>query len=124
MWCVANGQASESKLQEVLDYLCARLDCKEILPIGSCYDRDTYMVHVSYVIDLGYHINGVCNCSYARFALTDPCERMTRNMRLNEEVILQGAWLDLSLAARLLRWNCFFYAFEDGNDTKAVFVFL
>ncbi|GJW63783.1 EVI5-like protein [Tanacetum coccineum] len=73
MWCVANGQASESKLQEVLDYLCVRLDCKEILPNGSCYDRDTYMVHASYAIDLGYHINGVCNCSYARFALTDPC---------------------------------------------------
>nr|GEX13640.1 ribonuclease H-like domain-containing protein [Tanacetum cinerariifolium] len=75
MWCVANGQASESKLQEVLDYLCARLDCKEILPSGSCYDRDTYLVHASYAIDRSYRINGVCNCSYARFALTDPFSR-------------------------------------------------
>ncbi|GKB44926.1 X8 domain-containing protein, partial [Tanacetum coccineum] len=72
MWCVANGQISESKMQVVLDYLCARLNCKEILPGGSCYDDDTYLSHVSYAIDLNYRINGVCDVSYAMFALTDP----------------------------------------------------
>ncbi|PWA67889.1 X8 domain-containing protein [Artemisia annua] len=80
MWCVAKSQASDSKLQEVLDFLCAQLDCKEILPGGSCFDPDTHQSHASYAIDLNYRINGLCDDSYATFALTDPCNY--RNMYL------------------------------------------
>nr|KAJ0207017.1 hypothetical protein LSAT_V11C500260530 [Lactuca sativa] len=40
-WCVAQSQATEPKLQQVLDYLCGQLDCKEIRPGGSCFNPNT-----------------------------------------------------------------------------------
>ncbi|CAI9285577.1 unnamed protein product [Lactuca saligna] len=70
-WCVAQSQATEPKLQQVLDYLCGQLDCKEIPPGGSCFNPNTVRNHASYAIDLNFQINGVCDISYATTAITD-----------------------------------------------------
>nr|KAJ0205459.1 hypothetical protein LSAT_V11C500260510 [Lactuca sativa] len=66
------SQATEPKLQQVLDYLCGQLDCKEIQPGGSCFNPNTVRNHASYAIDLNFQINGVCDISYATPAVTDP----------------------------------------------------
>ncbi|KAL7598820.1 hypothetical protein Lser_V15G23729 [Lactuca serriola] len=75
-WCVAQSQATEPKLQQVLDYLCGQLDCKEIQPGGSCFNPNTVRNHASYAIDLNFQINGVCDISYATPAVTDPFQDM------------------------------------------------
>nr|XP_043615740.1 glucan endo-1,3-beta-glucosidase-like [Erigeron canadensis] len=80
-WCVAQSQASNSKLQQVLDNLCGHLNCKEILPGGPCFAPDTLRNHASYAIDLNYRINGICDTSYATPAITDPCKYLS--CRLN-----------------------------------------
>ncbi|KAL7602020.1 hypothetical protein Lser_V15G23733 [Lactuca serriola] len=71
-WCVAQSQATEPKLQQVLNYLCGQLDCKEIQPGGSCFNPNIVRNHASYAIDLNFQINGVCDISYATPAVTDP----------------------------------------------------
>ncbi|PWA68765.1 X8 domain-containing protein [Artemisia annua] len=71
-WCVSQSQTPNSKLQQVLDDVCARLDCKEILPGGSCFAPDNFMNHGSYAIDLDFRVNNVCDQSYATFTANDP----------------------------------------------------
>ncbi|KAI3512352.1 hypothetical protein L1887_19667 [Cichorium endivia] len=71
-WCVAQTQASEQKLQQVLDFVCGQLNCKEIQPGGFCFNPDTVRNHASYAIDLNFQINGVCDFSYATHSITDP----------------------------------------------------
>ncbi|PWA60803.1 X8 domain-containing protein [Artemisia annua] len=71
-WCVSRTETSDEKLQAVLDYVCGKLDCKEIQPGGSCFDPDTYMNHGSYAIDIDYRANNVCDQSYALLTTVDP----------------------------------------------------
>nr|GEV56789.1 hypothetical protein [Tanacetum cinerariifolium] len=71
-WCISQSQTPESKLQQVLDDVCARLGCKEILPGGSCYAPNNFMNHGSYAIDLDYRVNKVCDESYATYTTNDP----------------------------------------------------
>ncbi|KAL7613338.1 hypothetical protein Lser_V15G05729 [Lactuca serriola] len=71
-WCLAQPEASEPQLQQVLDYLCGRIDCGEIQPGASCFDPDTVRKHASYAINMNYRTNGECDGSYAFFFLTDP----------------------------------------------------
>ncbi|KAL7618703.1 hypothetical protein Lser_V15G01672 [Lactuca serriola] len=71
-WCVAQTQAPEPKLQEVLDYLCGRINCADIQPGGSCFDPDTVRNHASYAIDMNFRTNDECDGSYAAIAVTDP----------------------------------------------------
>ncbi|PWA74137.1 X8 domain-containing protein [Artemisia annua] len=71
-WCVSRSQTPALKLQQVLDNVCARLDCKEILPGGSCYAPNNYINHGSYAIDLDYRVNNVCDASYATITNKDP----------------------------------------------------
>ncbi|KAI3512349.1 hypothetical protein L1887_19664 [Cichorium endivia] len=71
-WCVAQSQATEPKLQQVLDFLCGQIDCKEIQPGGSCFNPDTVRNHASYAIDLNFRTTGVCDTSYATPSVTDP----------------------------------------------------
>ncbi|PWA53734.1 X8 domain-containing protein [Artemisia annua] len=71
-WCISQIQTSDSKLQQVLDDVCARISCKEILPGGSCYTPNNYKNHGSYAIDLDYRVNNVCDQSYATFTANDP----------------------------------------------------
>ncbi|KAM0033776.1 putative glucan endo-1,3-beta-D-glucosidase [Helianthus debilis subsp. tardiflorus] len=73
-WCIAQSHLSESRLQEVLDYMCGIVDCKEIQPGESCFEPDTRQNHASYAIDLNYRITGVCDFSYATTIITDPCK--------------------------------------------------
>ena len=73
-WCLAQPEASEPQLQQVLDYLCGRIDCGEIQPGASCFDPDTVRKHASYAINMNYRTNGECDGSYAFFFLTDPCK--------------------------------------------------
>ncbi|KAI7756750.1 hypothetical protein M8C21_028503 [Ambrosia artemisiifolia] len=72
MWCVAQSQASDSVLQQVLDRLCDKVDCRAIQPGGSCYNPNTVRNHASYAIDEYFRIFGVCDTSYATPSPTDP----------------------------------------------------
>ena len=73
-WCISQSYTPDSKLQQVLDNVCARMNCKEILPGGSCYTPNNYMNHGSYAIDLDYRVNNVCDQTYAKFTAKDPCK--------------------------------------------------
>ncbi|KAL7598185.1 hypothetical protein Lser_V15G23718 [Lactuca serriola] len=84
-WCVAQSQATEPKLQQVLDYLCGQVDCKEIQHGGSCFNPNTVRNHASYAIDLNFQINGVCDISYATPAVTDPCNFRDMCLPLSDE---------------------------------------
>ncbi|PWA43296.1 X8 domain-containing protein [Artemisia annua] len=72
LWCVSENRTPDSKLQQVLDNVCVRLNCNEILPGGSCYSPNNYMNHGSYAIDLNYRVTGVCDESYAKYTPNDP----------------------------------------------------
>ncbi|KAI3762058.1 hypothetical protein L1987_52481 [Smallanthus sonchifolius] len=71
-WCVAQTQASNVVMQQTLDRLCGRLNCREIQPGGSCFTPNTLRNHASYAIDLNFRVNGVCDTSYATPSPSDP----------------------------------------------------
>ncbi|GKU92512.1 hypothetical protein SLEP1_g6226 [Rubroshorea leprosula] len=51
-WCVAKATAEDPALQSALDYACARVDCSEIQPGGSCYEPNNLFSHASYAMNL------------------------------------------------------------------------
>lgn len=73
-WCIARRDAPTSKLQEVLDYLCGKYDCKEILPGGQCFPPDTVYDHASYAINLNYRSTIECDLEYSLPTFADPCK--------------------------------------------------
>ncbi|MED6204851.1 hypothetical protein PIB30_012622 [Stylosanthes scabra] len=52
-WCVAKPSVPALKLQQALEYACGEggADCKEILPMGKCYNPDSVVAHASYAFN-------------------------------------------------------------------------
>ncbi|PWA96649.1 X8-like protein [Artemisia annua] len=59
-WCVASPSASQTDLQNALDWACGlgMTDCSQIRPGGPCYLPDSLYSHASYAFNSYYQQNG------------------------------------------------------------------
>ncbi|KAI3709973.1 hypothetical protein L2E82_39744 [Cichorium intybus] len=59
-WCVASPSASQSDLQNALDWACGlgMADCSQIKPEGPCFQPDTLFSHASFAFNSYYQQNG------------------------------------------------------------------
>ncbi|KAM0071622.1 putative glucan endo-1,3-beta-D-glucosidase [Helianthus debilis subsp. tardiflorus] len=59
-WCVASPSASQTDLQNALDWVCGlgMTDCNQIRPGGPCYQPDTLFSHASFAFNSYYQQNG------------------------------------------------------------------
>uniref|UniRef100_A0A0E0DZ19 glucan endo-1,3-beta-D-glucosidase n=1 Tax=Oryza meridionalis TaxID=40149 RepID=A0A0E0DZ19_9ORYZ len=59
-WCVASANASETDLQNGLNWACGpgNVDCSAIQPSQPCYQPDTLASHASYAFNSYYQQNG------------------------------------------------------------------
>jgi hypothetical protein len=77
-WCVASPGASETALQQGLDYACGQggADCSAIQAGGSCFDPNTLHDHASYAYNAYYQkapAGSTCDFSgSATLTSTDP----------------------------------------------------
>ncbi|XP_011090334.1 glucan endo-1,3-beta-D-glucosidase [Sesamum indicum] len=71
-WCIVKFTAPDPALQSFLDSACSRLDCSPVRPGGSCYEPNDLKRHASWVLDLNYRTNHVCQPDIGTIAITDP----------------------------------------------------
>ncbi|KAG8077853.1 hypothetical protein GUJ93_ZPchr0007g3596 [Zizania palustris] len=68
-WCVASANASETDLQNGLNWACGpgNVDCSAIQPSQPCYQPDTLASHASYAFNSYYQQNGANDvaCDFA-----------------------------------------------------------
>uniref|UniRef100_A0A0A9GDS8 GSVIVT01015282001 n=1 Tax=Arundo donax TaxID=35708 RepID=A0A0A9GDS8_ARUDO len=59
-WCIASANASETDLQNGLNWACGpgNVDCSAIQPSQPCYQPDTLASHASYAFNSYYQQNG------------------------------------------------------------------
>ncbi|NP_001307273.1 Glucan endo-1,3-beta-glucosidase 13-like precursor [Zea mays] len=59
-WCIASTNASETDLQNALNWACGpgNVDCSAIQPSQPCYQPDTLASHASYAFNSYYQQNG------------------------------------------------------------------
>jgi len=59
-WCIASANASETDLQNALNWACGpgNVDCSAIQPSQPCYQPDTLASHASYAFNSYYQQNG------------------------------------------------------------------
>ncbi|KAM7259146.1 hypothetical protein ACFE04_014887 [Oxalis oulophora] len=58
-WCVPKSDASESKLQDNIDYVCSSgVDCDTIDKGGACYNPNTVRSHAAYAMNAYYQAVG------------------------------------------------------------------
>ncbi|EOA28895.1 hypothetical protein CARUB_v10025141mg [Capsella rubella] len=67
-WCVAKQDATDTKLQANIDWVCSQgIDCKPISPGGVCFDNNNMKSRSSYIMNAYYQSKGgpddACNFS-------------------------------------------------------------
>ena len=89
-WCVASTNASETDLQNALNWACGPgiVDCSAIQPSQPCYQPDTLASHASYAFNSYYQQNGanVVACQDKNQALN---LKSCQDLRLNNHVFAQ-----------------------------------
>lgn len=77
-WCVPKPSASDTALQNNLNYVCSQgVDCSPIQPGGSCFNPTTVRAHAAYAMNAFYQTKGRndYNCDFAGTGVlvaTDP----------------------------------------------------
>uniref|UniRef100_A0A162AJE2 glucan endo-1,3-beta-D-glucosidase n=2 Tax=Daucus carota subsp. sativus TaxID=79200 RepID=A0A162AJE2_DAUCS len=59
-WCIASSEASETDLQNSLDWVCGsgNVDCSAVQPSQPCFEPDSLISHASYAFNTYYQQNG------------------------------------------------------------------
>uniref|UniRef100_J3NAH0 X8 domain-containing protein n=1 Tax=Oryza brachyantha TaxID=4533 RepID=J3NAH0_ORYBR len=57
-WCVAKAGASDTDLQNNINYACGYVDCKPIQSGGACFDPNNVQSHAAFVMNAFYQANG------------------------------------------------------------------
>ncbi|GMI89450.1 hypothetical protein like AT5G56590 [Hibiscus trionum] len=67
-WCIASSKASESELQNAVDWACGpgNVDCSAIQPSQPCFEPDNLASHASFAFNSYYQQNGATDvaCSF------------------------------------------------------------
>ncbi|XP_039032643.1 glucan endo-1,3-beta-glucosidase 13-like isoform X2 [Hibiscus syriacus] len=67
-WCIASSKASESELQNAVDWACdpGNVDCSAIQPSQPCFEPDNLVSHASFAFNSYYQQNGATDvaCSF------------------------------------------------------------
>lgn len=80
-WCVAKPGTDEATLQANINYVCGRVDCKDIQEGGPCFTPNTLLNHASYAMNLFYNTLGKAqDCDFNNSGLivvTDPSKSLS-----------------------------------------------
>ncbi|KAG8090379.1 hypothetical protein GUJ93_ZPchr0011g27041 [Zizania palustris] len=57
-WCVTKAGASDTDLQNNINYACGYVDCKPIQSGGACFDPNNVQSHAAFVMNAFYQANG------------------------------------------------------------------
>lgn len=82
-WCVPKEGATETELQENLDFACGQegVDCRPIQPGGACFEPNTVKSHAAYAMNQLFQVAGrnSWNCDFRQSAMLtaqDPSKRL------------------------------------------------